>query len=42
MPAPPGVGPDAGASSTADDHDHSTLDAASGSEYLDDRIRFQE
>ena len=36
------VKPDAGASFTAADHDHDPLDAVAGSEYLDDRIRFQE
>jgi len=36
------VKPDAGASFTAADHDHDALDAVAGSEYLDDRIRFQE
>jgi len=34
--------PDPGASFTAAGPDHEALDAASGSEYFDDRIRFNE
>jgi len=34
--------PDAGVSLTAADHDPDRSDAIAGSEYLDDRIRFQE
>ena len=34
--------PDPGASFTAAGPDHEALDAASGSEYFDDRIRFDE
>jgi len=34
--------PDAGAPFTPAGHDHGALDAVSGSEYLDDRIRFDE